>query len=638
MQLKNIFLVGIVLMTSCELRSQSKVEFKDFSWAQAKKEALKQNKFLFVDVVGSLERADQEKQADKILSVDSIAGLINDNFLSIRLDMSSTEGSAFAPSLQMLMYPAFVFFDAQGDQIGNSSRYELEKNTEKFIDVVYHAIQKGELKKKNNGSINFLVNQETDWQSVLKVAEQEDKLIFIDAYTKWCRPCIQMDRDIFTLNEVADFYNANFVSLKLDASKTYGPELVKKYEVKGFPTFLFVDAKGKLIHSESGFKKKEIFLKLGTEALKKTDAKTSKIDFLEDAFQVVMEKARTENKTIFFDAYTTWCGPCKQMDRDVFSNDEVASFFNENFVNAKYDMEMGEGSALKDKYDINVFPTYLFLDAEGNIRHRITGSMPVDKLIAEGQKVLDGEGETSSAMDGRFLSGERSEEFLLAYISILSGGSRYKKVEEVTSLYLNAKEKDALLEPDNWTLFRDHISDPFSTSFKFFLANLNTFEVTFGEAEVSRKLIGTLVGGARKYFHKNKEFKLIKFDKSGFIKYVNFVAGLELEKEDLILTYMAINKARENSNWGAFVSTIEKGFSKNILTKTSFVLYNYANTLNLGENVPKKHAYTGAEWVAECMVSDPSPHARNNYLRLYADLLEKSDKEKDAKKARQQIN
>ena len=71
----------------------------------------------------------------------------------------------------------------------------------------------------------------------------------------------------------------------------------------------------------------------------------------------MLEQAKKENKLIFMDCYTSWCGPCKMLAKEVFTDPDVAAFFNEKFVNAKVDMEKGEGPALKKQYGVNAFPT-----------------------------------------------------------------------------------------------------------------------------------------------------------------------------------------------------------------------------------------------------------------------------------------
>ena len=64
----------------------------------------------------------------------------------------------------------------------------------------------------------------------------------------------------------------------------------------------------------------------------------SQISFVEGTWEEVLEKAKEENKIIFVDVYATWCGPCKMMAKEVFTQQEVADFHNATFINAKFDL------------------------------------------------------------------------------------------------------------------------------------------------------------------------------------------------------------------------------------------------------------------------------------------------------------
>lgn len=72
-----------------------------------------------------------------------------------------------------------------------------------------------------------------------------------------------------------------------------------------------------------------------------------------------LEKAKKENRWIFLDAYTSWCGPCKVMAEQVFMRAKAGEFFNSRFVNVKYDMERGEGPELAKKFGIGAYPTFV---------------------------------------------------------------------------------------------------------------------------------------------------------------------------------------------------------------------------------------------------------------------------------------
>ncbi|MDO5615308.1 MAG: DUF255 domain-containing protein, partial [Cruoricaptor ignavus] len=61
------------------------------------------------------------------------------------------------------------------------------------------------------------------------------------------------------------------------------------------------------------------------------------------SFQEILSKAKKENKLVFMDAFATWCGPCKMMEKNIFPKENVKSYYNTNFINARFDMEKGEG-------------------------------------------------------------------------------------------------------------------------------------------------------------------------------------------------------------------------------------------------------------------------------------------------------
>ena len=82
-------------------------------------------------------------------------------------------------------------------------------------------------------------------------------------------------------------------------------------------------------------------------------AQNRQITFETGDLASVFARAKKENKLIFVDAMTTWCGPCKQMAKHVFTNDTVADYFNANFVSYKFDMEKGEGLDFAKKYKRN---------------------------------------------------------------------------------------------------------------------------------------------------------------------------------------------------------------------------------------------------------------------------------------------
>ena len=111
------------------------------------------------------------------------------------------------------------------------------------------------------------------------------------------------------------------------------------------------------------------------------------IRFTEAAWKDILKKAKAEKKVIFLDAYASWCGPCKLLQKNVFTKKAVGDFYNEKFINVKMDMEKGEGPALAQVYPLEAYPTLLFIDGNGRVLKKVLGLQTPDDLIAIGKSV-----------------------------------------------------------------------------------------------------------------------------------------------------------------------------------------------------------------------------------------------------------
>jgi thiol-disulfide isomerase/thioredoxin len=136
------------------------------------------------------------------------------------------------------------------------------------------------------------------------------------------------------------------------------------------------------------------------------------------SFESILNKAKAEKKLVYVDIFTTWCGPCKQMDAEVFTNSQVGKTFNENFICYKIDGEKGEGRDLVEYFELESYPTSMFLDAEWNVVLKLEGFRPTDKLLeaAEKVKVRNKINGTDDDLEQAYLKGKRDAPFLLDYM------------------------------------------------------------------------------------------------------------------------------------------------------------------------------------------------------------------------------
>ena len=113
------------------------------------------------------------------------------------------------------------------------------------------------------------------------------------------------------------------------------------------------------------------------------------IEFLKINLETAQNKASKSGKLIFIDAYTDWCGPCKQMAATTFKDEEVGEFFNKNFNNMKVEMEKdADGPNIAKRYRVYAYPTLLIIDGQGNLVKSIVGFKTKAQLMAVAESAL----------------------------------------------------------------------------------------------------------------------------------------------------------------------------------------------------------------------------------------------------------
>jgi thioredoxin-related protein len=118
-----------------------------------------------------------------------------------------------------------------------------------------------------------------NWQQVRKKAKKENKYIFVDCYATWCKPCKQMDKDVYVNDSVGDLLNAKFISVKVQMDSTKGDneftrswyktakEMETAYRVAEYPTFLFFSPEGEVVYKDFGYKLPSTFMQVAQDAL-----------------------------------------------------------------------------------------------------------------------------------------------------------------------------------------------------------------------------------------------------------------------------------------------------------------------------------------------------------------------------------
>jgi thioredoxin-related protein len=165
-------------------------------------------------------------------------------------------------------------------------------------------------------------------------------------------------------------------------------------------------------------------------------------------WEAIKEKAKESHRYIFVDCYTTWCGPCKMMMKNIFPQGKVGEFMNGNFVNlsvqmdttAKDDNEVtqwyADAHAMAVNYHVDAYPTYLFFSPEGNIVHRAAGAFDsADAFLVVAAHAIDPMHQFYTLMD-QYHQGKSNPDMIVGLVSAALEAGLEKDVVAVKDQYV----------------------------------------------------------------------------------------------------------------------------------------------------------------------------------------------------------
>jgi thioredoxin-related protein len=244
-------------------------------------------------------------------------------------------------------------------------------------------------------------------------SQKTPRKIFVDIYADWCHWCKALDKETFSDTSVIRILNEQYYPVKLNSeskethivgdNKFSSPELaailamVKPNERLGLPTMVIINEKMQMLEMIQGFKKPDFMAdRLSFHTLNKDIAQSQKngrVKWMK--FDDAVAASKKEPRKIFVDIYADWCGWCKVLDRDTFSDSVVAKILNEQYYPVKLDAESRETHTLPDGRKVSSpelaaslaasrpgeqygLPSMIVLNEQATILTRIQGAQKPD--------------------------------------------------------------------------------------------------------------------------------------------------------------------------------------------------------------------------------------------------------------------
>jgi thioredoxin-related protein len=336
----------------------------------------------------------------------------------------------------------------------------------------------------------------------------------------------------------------------------------------------------------------------------------------------ILAKAKAENKVIFMDAYTTWCGPCKKMSADIFPQKEVGDYFNKQFINVKMDMEKGEGLDLAKKYKIRAYPTYLFIDGNGELVHKSMGMMPAPDFINVAQSAAD-PNKQFFTLKKKFDKGEREPAFVKNLLDAAVKSGENETASEVMNIFMDT-QKD-LGTKENMDLLINSTQKIDSKAYKYIANNRAAFEKKYEKELVEYRILFEPSNEIIKKFTDNNQNLDVEKAKT----FLNLHISKEQSEQMLILANIQLAQMMQD------LPKLIKGF-ETYLDKYPSVNSNFLNNAawTFYEQVNEKERLEKAvKWSLASIKSQDNFMFNDTAAALYFKLKNKANAKLHAEKA-----
>lgn len=345
------------------------------------------------------------------------------------------------------------------------------------------------------------------------------------------------------------------------------------------------------------------------------------IKFEDSNFASILAKAKKEKKLVFIDAYASWCGPCKLMVKNIFPLQSVGDYYNSHFINAKIDMEKGEGIELAKKYNVKAFPTYLFIDGNGEAVHRTLGYVE-EKDFIQFAKDAEDPNKRLTSLKQQFEKGEKDPEFL----KNLAGLTMYNDAEFAGKVMNRYFQQKSSLDQEDIQMLLSGVQTTDSPLYKIFQDKKADIIKFFPEDKYEKfdKNIKLNTVSKKAY---NPDTK--KWDDSYFMTETQ--KFLSKEEADKILKRMKANRALKNKDipeYEKLILDLYKDYSAAGSEELNSLAWNFF------ENVSNKTSLEKAiTWAQESVKKDQNFANTDTLANLYNKVGDKKNAKMWAEKS-----
>ncbi len=183
----------------------------------------------------------------------------------------------------------------------------------------------------------------------------------------------------------------------------------------------------------------------------------SQVEFIEvetlEQMKAAKKKASDGMLMLFVDVYATWCGPCKMMDSEVYTDPAVADYMNAHYLSVRMDGESDFGRIYASEQQLEGYPSMFIFSDNGERVSNIVGFTPAGELVTNLKSVVDGHKKVKTYR-AQYQKGTLYAEGFADYITVVRDMGNQEEADRLASEYMDQvmEAKSKLSDNDIWVV------------------------------------------------------------------------------------------------------------------------------------------------------------------------------------------
>ena len=209
------------------------------------------------------------------------------------------------------------------------------------------------------------------------------------------------------------------------------------------------------------------------------------VNFVDKSLDEALALAKAEGKMVFVDCYGTYCPPCKKMLVEEFPKKEMGDYMNASFISVKYNLDQEPYKELAKRWEVSMYPTFVFLNNDGELLYRMVGFREADKFIAEAKKGISEN--VIGKLKKQYEQGDRSYDFLMTYLKEMERMRKRDGAGKLAKELLSLPTTNIVVDADAFDIFCRYVNNPYDELFLKANGQRNALVAAYGD-KASKKI------------------------------------------------------------------------------------------------------------------------------------------------------